>query len=188
VNNSESVKYNRLLQGKLGFSLFGEPYVYKFKFTAIPQKISQDIYKFFNEKNKAHPFKMRLYPGLVFYMNIVPKTVEKGKIFESIERKKWSKVFVYGKGFGNKYYTLHELEKRADKKSDYWGDFLKRPEENDVKGLVYIWVNKLVMFDPSNDVEKTLIKPFKDEITQLLNNVNTRKLGFDEYFEEIYIR
>ena len=168
LNHIDIKKFNRLIQGREGYDLYGEPIRYKFNKKSLSRDVIKKIYHFFEEKNKMK-YNFLQVPGIIFYTNIVIGE-ENNKENEYIEdssstnEKPWEDIFVLGKRWGDKYLTLSYLtdinETKNIKFKEKWG----RPVENEVKNIFYIWANSLAIFEKHDNCnKKTGLNQFKSD-------------------------
>lgn len=189
MNKFEVNKYYGILQGKQSSITFGEAWRFKLK-SNYEKKITHEtlrkIYKIFEDMNKKSNY--NLFPRLILYTNIKPP---KGEVVQETKEPElfppWKAIFIYGKKFADRYYNLNILSKPN------WSlyQYFRRPSEDDVKNLLYIWVNKLDVFNfiGCNPHEEGVIEELKKQIAETLHDMNPIifvSATFDDYFDSIH--
>jgi hypothetical protein len=205
LNLAEFKKYNRLVQGRKGYDLYGEPVRYKFIGKSLSREVMKKIYSLVEDINRDQTNFVQ-FPTVIFYTNIAiadeDDTIKNN--FCPLKRTAWDNIFIYGKMLDNHYHSFRDLTENSN--NPRFKDFWQRPDENDVKNLLYIWVNSLVTFGDCNagcesgkavqtekdTIIKNLIKEINKEIRDPLNDKEKERYqalypnGDWTFFNEIY--
>lgn len=150
LNLVEFKKYNRLVQGRKGYDLYGEPVRYKFIGKSLSRKVMKKIYSLVEDINRDQTNFVQ-FPTVILYTNIsiaddIDDNIKNN--FCPLKQTTWDNIFIYGKMLDDHYHSFKDLTENSN--NPRFKDFWQRPDENDVKNLLYIWVNSLVTFGDCN--------------------------------------